>query len=840
MADMEATEEMADMEATEEMADMEATEEMGGMDDMEDVELATYEGAYSFDYPADFEVLESATSDLVTLTRDGQRIVVVGPDAYAAIVGAQEFGSDTEALAFYLNRVGYTVGEETSMMMGLASYEISLPRNDQVGAATLVDLDNGRQGVVIELGSDADNVPGAEGAGIMGSIVYPADLVDVAVSTEGFSTLVTAVQTAGLEDTLRSGEYTVFAPTNDAFAAALEALELTAEELLADTELLTSVLTYHVVEGTVTSDMLEDGMEVTTLNGETLIVNVSEDGVTVTDGIGNTYNVTMADVTASNGVIHVIDGVLLPPADEEEMEMTEEPVMEETEEAAPEATEEAAPEATEEADGMGEMEATEEVAMEATEEMADMEATEEMGGMDDMEDVELATYEGAYSFDYPADFEVLESATSDLVTLTRDGQRIVVVGPDAYAAIVGAQEFGSDTEALAFYLNRVGYTVGEETSMMMGLASYEISLPRNDQVGAATLVDLDNGRQGVVIELGSDADNVPGAEGAGIMGSIVYPADLVDVAVSTEGFSTLVTAVQTAGLEDTLRSGEYTVFAPTNDAFAAALEALELTAEELLADTELLTSVLTYHVVEGTVTSDMLEDGMEVTTLNGETLIVNVSEDGVTVTDGIGNTYNVTMADVTASNGVIHVIDGVLLPPADEEEMEMTEEPVMEETEEAAPEATEEADMGSDMSSIAGLAVETRELSSLAAALLPSELFTTLDEDGEYTVFAPTNEAFSATLEALDMEFADLAADEALLTSILTYHVVEGTVTSDMLEDGMEVETLNGAILTVNVSEDGVTLTDSAGNTYNVVTPDVMASNGVVHIIDGVLLPPME
>jgi uncharacterized surface protein with fasciclin (FAS1) repeats/copper(I)-binding protein len=307
---------MGDMEATEEaedMGDMEATEEAEDMGGMEDVEMATYEGVYSFDYPADFDLAESGTFDLVTLQRGDQRIVVVGPDAYNAILGAQEFESDSEQLAFYLDRAGYDVGDETSMMMGLASYEVALPRNNQVGAATLVDLDNGRRGVVIELGPDADNVPGEEGAGIMGSIVYPADLVDVAVSTDGFNTLVAAVQAAGLEDTLRGGEFTVFAPTDVAFAAALDALGLTAEELLADTELLTSVLTYHVVEGTVTSDMLEDGMEVTTVNGATLTVNVGEDGVTLTDANGSTYSVVTPDVMASNGVVHVIDGVLLPP-----------------------------------------------------------------------------------------------------------------------------------------------------------------------------------------------------------------------------------------------------------------------------------------------------------------------------------------------------------------------------------------------------------------------------------------------------------------------------------------------------------------------------------------------
>ncbi len=160
--------------------------------------------------------------------------------------------------------------------------------------------------------------------------------------------------------------------------------------------------------------------------------------------------------------------------------------------------------------------------------------------------------------------------------------------------------------------------------------------------------------------------------------------------------------------------------------------------------------------------------------------------------------------------------------------------------EEAEAEATEEADMGGDLPTIAGAAVATPELSTLTTAVLETDLFETLDGEGEFTVFAPTNDAFNAALEALGMDFSELAADTDLLTGVLTYHVVEGTVTSDMLEDGMEVTTVNGATLTVNVGEDGVTVTDANGSTYSVVTPDVMASNGVVHIIDGVLLPPME
>ena len=137
-------------------------------------------------------------------------------------------------------------------------------------------------------------------------------IVDVAVANGSFTTLVAAVQAAGLVETL-SGEspFTVFAPTDDAFAAALTALGLTAEELLADTDLLTSVLTYHVIPGKVLAEtvLTLDGQSVATVNGADVTISVDGDAVTVNDA-----NVVAVDVAASNGVIHVIDAVLLPPA----------------------------------------------------------------------------------------------------------------------------------------------------------------------------------------------------------------------------------------------------------------------------------------------------------------------------------------------------------------------------------------------------------------------------------------------------------------------------------------------------------------------------------------------
>lgn len=140
-----------------------------------------------------------------------------------------------------------------------------------------------------------------------------SDIVDTAVAAGDFTTLVAAVQAAGLEETLRGeGPFTVFAPTDDAFAALPAG---TVDTLLADPAGdLTSILTYHVIAGEVLAEDVAgmNGQKVATVNGAEITINVTDSGVSLTDATGNTVNVTTTDIMTSNGVIHVIDGVLLP------------------------------------------------------------------------------------------------------------------------------------------------------------------------------------------------------------------------------------------------------------------------------------------------------------------------------------------------------------------------------------------------------------------------------------------------------------------------------------------------------------------------------------------------
>ncbi|MBT8248616.1 MAG: fasciclin domain-containing protein [Acidimicrobiia bacterium] len=289
-------------------------------------------------------------------------------------------------------------------------------------------------------------------------------------------------------------------------------------------------------------------------------------------------------------------------------------------------------------------------------------------------------------------------------------------------------------------------------------------------------------------------------------------ADIVDTAVAAGSFTTLAAALDAAGLVDTLKSeGPFTVFAPTDAAFEKALVDLGMSAEELLASPD-LGGILTYHVVSGKVmAADVLGlDGQSVSTVNGADIMIGVDGDAVTV-----NGIAVTATDIEASNGVIHVLDGVLLP-------DMMEGEAMEE------EASQES-----LADIVDTAVAAGSFNTLATALETAGLVDTLKSEGPFTVFAPTDEAFTQALADLGISAEELLADPNL-GGILTYHVVSGSVTAaDVIGlDGQSVSTVNGADIMIEVDGDVVTI-----NGIEVVTTDILTSNGVIHVLDGVLLP---
>ena len=279
------------------------------------------------------------------------------------------------------------------------------------------------------------------------------------------------------------------------------------------------------------------------------------------------------------------------------------------------------------------------------------------------------------------------------------------------------------------------------------------------------------------------------------------PGNIVEVATEAGSFPTLLAAVEAAGLVDALAdsSASLTVFAPTEEAFAALPEG---TLDALLADPDALASVLTYHVLGSSVEAGSALDLAPTTveTLNGaKVAVTSRSDENLYV-----NFSKVVDYDIEASNGVIHVIDSVLLPP----------------------------DLTPSALTIAEIASADENFSTLVAALSAVDLVSAVsDPDAALTVFAPTNAAFEALgegavpflLENLDM-----------LEQVLLYHVLGAEVTSidAIAAAGSDVTMLNDETASIFLSEDGQGLMI---NGANIVVTDIVAANGIIHVIDAVL-----
>nr|ANV79090.1 secreted and surface protein containing fasciclin-like repeats and a Cu ion binding domain [uncultured Candidatus Thalassoarchaea sp.] len=271
--------------------------------------------------------------------------------------------------------------------------------------------------------------------------------------------------------------------------------------------------------------------------------------------------------------------------------------------------------------------------------------------------------------------------------------------------------------------------------------------------------------------------------------------DIPTNATNTGVHDTLVDALVQADLVSTLQGdGPFTVFAPTDQAFADA--GINLSTFDTDEEIAVLTDILLYHVyTAGAVYAADVTDGLTVAMANGDDASFTVTDGTVMIGDA-----TVTTADVMASNGVIHVIDKVLMPPA-------------------------------DLVDIAAVAMSTGMHDSLVAALVKADLVSTVQGDGPFTVFAPTDQAF--TNAGIDLDSFTTDEEIAALTNILLYHVYSGAVNAANVTDGLAVQMVNGDYAQFTVTEGTVMIEDAT-----VTAADVMASNGVIHVIDKVLMPP--
>ena len=279
-----------------------------------------------------------------------------------------------------------------------------------------------------------------------------------------------------------------------------------------------------------------------------------------------------------------------------------------------------------------------------------------------------------------------------------------------------------------------------------------------------------------------------------VIDTVMMPSTktVVETAVAAGNFTTLAAALSSAGLVDTLQGdGPFTVFAPTDAAFAALPKG---TVDSLLdpKNRAALTAILTYHVVSGRVTAADVVKMNSASALNGQRLGINVDKGVVSIAGS-----RVSVTDIQCKNGTIHVIDKVMLP------------------------ATQ---------NIVETAVEAGTFGTLAAALGAGGLAQVLQGEGPFTVFAPTDEAFAALPEGT-VESLLKPENKAQLVAILKCHVVAGRVYSDQLTNG-KVATIGGSKVTIALSKSGAMVNES-----RVTAADIETKNGVIHVIDKVLLP---
>lgn len=573
-------------------------------------------------------------------------------------------------------------------------------------------------------------------------------VVDVAVADGRFGILAQALTDQGLVDTLSGdGPFTVFAPTDDAFNSLPIALtDLTSDQL-------TAILTYHVIAtGQITASMITDGQTATTFEESDLTLNL--DGSTVV--INGLTQVSQADVQADNGVIHVIDSILLPPSIDFPGSVLDAAVY---------------------------------YPRLSTLQTAVETAPMAVGtALNTVADITLFA---------PTDSAFGKISAGDLNALLNDADGLTST---LQYHVLPANPEGGTFEAADILGAANANGLGQATiSTLEGprvLASTASGVQVNDSNVLFTDITTSNGTIHVI-------DTV-----------LSVPGTIADIAAANSDLSILVKGLSDNTLVTVLQgdnSGNgFTVFAPTNSAF----EAFGFSATSDFAG---LADLFLHHVLSGEVDANAAvgvassASPMAMTQTGDADDMIKLS-----VTDApavfIDERIQVTTTNIVAANGVIHLVDGIITPAGT-----------------ALGTVTETLAASPRFSTLVGAVTTQRlDVADSGSALLSDVLAgASTAVDGNWTVFAPTDEAFAA-LDAIPSGQA--------LTDVLLYHVVAGENDStDVVGlNGNSVTTVNGADVDVSVS--GGTVTLNTGVT--VVFTDIAASNGIIHVIDTVLLPP--
>jgi uncharacterized surface protein with fasciclin (FAS1) repeats len=524
---------------------------------------------------------------------------------------------------------------------------------------------------------------------------------------------VSAVIQAELLETLQgTGPFTLFAPTDQAFADA--GIDLAALDTPEGKAALTDILLYHVIAGNVPSSAVTECLTANTINGSPIAFTVS-DSVMVNDA-----TVTLADVNTSNGVIHVIDKVLTPTATPNDIPRT----------------------------------------AQCTGIHDSLVAGVIQAGL-----LETLQGDGPFTVFAPTDQAFIDAGI-DLASLdTPEGKEILadILLYHVVSGEVPAADVTDCMSASAVNGNPLSFTVGDSVKV-------------NGATVTATDVATSNGIIHIIDK---------------VLTPTATPNNLPRTAQCTGIHNSLVSAVIQADLLETLQGdGPFTLFAPTDQAFADA--GIDLAALDTPEGKDALADILLYHVVASEVPSSAVTECMTADAVNGQPLSFTV-DGGVMV-----NGASVTMADVNTSNGVIHVIDRVLTPTSTPNDLPRT-------------------------------AQCTGIHNSLVSAVLQAGLLETLQGEGPFTLFAPTDQAFADA--GVDLAALDTPEGKETLSDILLYHVVSSAVPSSAVTECMTATAVNNQALAFTVG-DGVMVNDA-----NVVSADVNTSNGIIHVIDKVLTP---
>ncbi len=669
-------------------------------------------------------------------------------------------------------------------------------------------------------------------------------IAEITETNASFSILNDALESTGLLNTLEgSGPFTVFAPDDAAFGKLPDG---TLESLT--TEQLSEILRFHVLNGAITSSQLEESQDATTLLGQNILIEAGSNVV-----INNYATVTTADFATSNGIIHIIDEVLLPAGIRDANIVDQASSLGSFNTLLTAATDAGLASTLTYKGDFTVFAPTDDAFAALPDGLLASLTTEQI--------TEILLYHVIDSEVFSADLQpeqAPETLSEETVFITNDGNGVTVNGssnvitadvdvsngvihaidkvllPDAFGTVVDAASkrymfstlvqlvvdaqlaetlsnpdasytiFAPTNEAFA----KIPTSVIESftTDDIVNILSYHVL---TSQVLAADLSPTQDVStllgEDILIELSSEsaqinnyanivATDVITSNGViHVIDEVLLPAtyrdaNIIDKANELGIFSTLVGAVESTGLTSTLKyTGDYTVFAPTDDAFAALPEGLlaSLTTEQI-------TNILTYHVIGAEIFSTDLEEKQTPSALSGETLFVTKDDGGVKV----NGSSNVVTADVDVSNGVIHAIDEVLLP--------------------------------NEFLNIVQIASKNYDLSTLVSLVSDQNLVETLSGNGPFTLFAPIDSAFAAISETV----ATLTSEQ--ITEILTYHVVSSKALSTDLSDGQTIETVQGENITVAIDDEGNV---SFNGSSSVISVDIEGSNGVIHLIDGVLLP---